>query len=350
MPVLRGKRVSEMNPLYVGIVSIALIAAAILLATNSGGIYRALSARSYTAVFSEAGGMRSGDEVRIGGVALGKVSSVELDGARVVATFTVENGPRIGQDSRAAVKTATPLGTKFLDIEPMGTGEMEAGSEFPIERTTSAYDVQQLIERLTRTTEEVDLDQLAGALDTVSDTFQDTPAPLAGAVQGLGRLSQTIATRDESLRGLLANANGVTGILAQRSSQITTLMSDGNQLLAELYQRRDDIQSLLVNLTSVLNQLNGVVDDNREQILPALDELNRAVGILASNQRSLGATIEGLRTYVTSLGEAIASGPWFYALVPNLAPTNLAQQTLPSLLDSATPPGLTAPAEGDQPR
>ncbi|MEU7812256.1 MCE family protein [Pseudonocardia sp. NPDC049154] len=350
MPVLGGKRISERNPLHVGIVAILLIAAAILLATNSGAIYRSITARSYTAVFAEAGGMRSGDEVRVGGVALGKVSDVRLDGDRVVATFTVENGPRIGQDSRAAVKTATPLGTKFLDIQPAGPGEMEAGSEFPLERTLSAYDVQELLEKLTRTTEEIDINQLAGALDTVSDTFQDTPEPLANAVSGLGRLSETIATRDESLRELLAGANGVTGILAERSGQITTLMTDGNQLLEELYQRRADIQSLLANLTAVLNQLNGVVDDNREQIRPALDELNRAVGILAANQRSLGAVIEGLRTYATSLGEAIASGPWFYALVPNLVPTNLAQQTLPSLLDSATPPGLTAPAEGEQPR
>ena len=346
MPVLKS-RFEEMNLLRIGFVALAVLVVALLVGLNSGTLYRQIVSTSYSAYFREAAGLRSGDEVRVGGVVVGKVDDVVLRGNKVEAYFTVFDDAALGATTGASIKTATALGSKYIAVLPGGPGQLDGDVPIPLDRTSSPYDVQELLERLTRTTQELDVDQLADALNTVSDTFTDTPPALRGTVEGLGRLSRTIASRDIQLQTLLGNARGVTDILAQRSGNITTLITDGNALLEELYARRDTIRSLLINTNNVVNEFGGVVRDNQAQIGPALEELERVLDLLNENDRNLTASIEGLRTYVGSLGEAIGSGPWFFALVPNLAPTNLAQQTLPSLLNTATTPGV--PLDGRAP-
>lgn len=350
MPVLSRQRFSERSPLRVGIVAIVVVVLAIGFSLNSGAIYRGIVARSYTAVFTEAGGLQTGDEVRLGGVVVGKVSSIHLDHGQVIASFTVEGEGRIGDATRASIKTATPLGTKFLAVQPAGGGELESGARIPVDRTSSPYDLQDILNQLADTTGRIDLPRLGKSLEVVSQTFQNTPPELHGALDGLSRLSQSLASRDVALRDLLSNANGVTGVLAQRSTQLATLMTDGNQLLAELYRRRDTIHSLLINITATLDQLKGVVNDNRAQIGPAMDELRSTLDLLNRNDKNLAAAIEGLRTYAGGLGEAVASGPWFFALVPNLAPTNLVQQNLPSVVNALTPASPSVGSVVDPPK
>lgn len=352
MPVLTPRRFEEMNLLKIGVIALVVAVVAIATALNSGFLYRQITSGSYSAQFTEAAGLKSGDEVRLAGVVVGKVDAVELAGKAVDVSFTVFNGSTLGETTGASIKTATVLGAKFLDVHPAGPGRLSDGAQIPLDRTSSPYDVQELLDTLTRKTEELDVDRVAESFNTVADTFADTPPELRSALEGLGRLSQTISSRDAELQELLSHTASVSGVLAERSSDITTLVSDGNLLLEELRARREVIRSLVLNVTGTVQQLEGLVQDNQDQLRPMLDELEKTLDLLRANDRNLAAAITGLDTYAGSLGEAISSGPWFFALVPNLAPTNLAQQNLPSVLDQASPvspalPGTQgAPQEG----
>jgi phospholipid/cholesterol/gamma-HCH transport system substrate-binding protein len=156
----------------------------------------------------------------------------------------------------------------------------------------------------------------------VSDTLANTPAPLRATLTGLNRLSRTLASRDAALRELLEHANSVTGVLAHRGSDLVTLVSDGNQLVAALNARRAVIQELLINVTATITQLDGLVRDNQRQLGPALDGLRDVLALLTRNDKNVAAAIHGLNTYAGSLGEAVGGGPWFFASVQNLPPTN----------------------------
>jgi len=322
----------EKNPVKVAVVALVAILALIALALNSGSIYRSLTSTGYVAEFSEAGGILSGDEVRVGGLRVGTVTDIQLVGSHVEVSFVIDDDTNLGAATSAAIGTASPLGKKFLSLAPSGAGELRGGSHIPLDRTKAPYDITKALQTLSSTTEQIDTAQLARSLDTVAQTFQNTPDTLRTALQGVSRLSATVATRDEALRGLLAKANGVTMVLAQRNEQVMTLLSDGNSLLAELYQKRDDLHMLLVQVTSVMNQLKGLAQDNQKQLSPALDQLSGVLDLLNSNQDNINKTIANLQVYATSLGEAVAGGPYFYAVVENLVPTNLAP-LLPQILE-----------------
>ncbi|HZC41708.1 MAG TPA: MCE family protein, partial [Streptosporangiaceae bacterium] len=172
--------------------------------------------------------------------------------------------------------------------------------------------------------------QLARSFDTISSAFATAPPELRGTLNGVRRLSETIASRDAALSRLLAHAGAVTGVLAARSQQIRTLITDGDKLLATLYQRRAEIHLLLVNVTAVVDQLKGLSTDNQQRLGPALHQLQGVLALLDKNASNITAAIAGLRRYAGSLGEVVGGGPWFYAYVQNIVPTNLVP-VVPSL-------------------
>ena len=78
----------ERNPVVVGAISLAVVAALILAAFNAQNLPIIGGGDVYYAAFKEAGGLKANDEVRIAGVRVGKVEKVELDGDHVKVTLT----------------------------------------------------------------------------------------------------------------------------------------------------------------------------------------------------------------------------------------------------------------------
>lgn len=343
MPVL-SKRFAERNPVTLGIVGLVVVALLVVGSLGSAGLYRALTSEEYSARFAEAGGLIVGDRVRLSGLEVGEVTGIRLEDGAVTVDFSVDGGD-LGDRTRASIKTATVLGKKFLQVYPEGDGELADGV-IPLARTDAPYDVQDQLQTLTTEVAQTDVPQLADSLDALSETFADTPERLRVALDGVSRISQTIASRDEALRGLLESANGVTDLLAQRSGEITRLVADGELLLAELSPRRDAIRALIVNTTATVDELDALAGENREQLRPALDELRQVTDLLIRNEKNITASIEGLRNYAGSLGEAVSGGPWFYGYVPNLTTSNLSQQTFASILDQL-PPTQAAPGTSE---
>lgn len=327
MPGIRMRRsFGEMSPVRIGIVGLAGLLVLALLALNSGTIIRHFTQTTYHAEFADAGGLTPGNSVVVGGLTMGTVKDVQLKGDHVDVTFTLRHGGTIGKDSGASVSTATLLGTKELEVEPNGPGSLAAGSTIPESRTQSPYDLNQILTTLTNKASSINAGQVAHAFNTIATTLKNSPPELRSALSGVRKLSQTIASRDAELTSLLSSASNVTGLLATRSQQINILINDGNQLMNTLYERRAEIRDLLVNVTAVVDQLKGLSQDNQQKIGPALNQLQGVVNLLNDNATNLTKTIDGMGRFTIGLGEIVGSGPWFYAYVANIVPTNLAPQ------------------------
>lgn len=315
----RLKPMSERNPIAVCLVGLVLLA---LLGT---AVYRADDlpllggGTTYTAEFTEAAGLRSGNEVRVAGVKVGEVSDVVLDGAKVKVSFEVKD-TWVGNASRAAISIRTLLGEKYLALDPLGSGPQDPHEHIPTSRTTSPYDVTQAFTGLGRTFEEIDSAKLAESFRAVSDTFADTPAEVRGAARGLSKLSRTISSRDTELAGLLRGSKKLTRTLKGQRDEFTTLLTDGNLLLAEVRARRGAIHQLLTGTRDLGRELTGVVDDNNAQLGPTLRALDRVTGVLARNRERLDAALAVVGPYYRLIGNTLGNGRWFDSYLCGLVP------------------------------
>jgi phospholipid/cholesterol/gamma-HCH transport system substrate-binding protein len=328
---LPRRRRRERNPLLLGVLSLVLAAAGLLAAFNADRLPLIGGGSTYAAAFTEAAGLRPGDEVRVAGVKVGKVTAVGLDRDHVRVRFRIKDA-WLGDQTAAAIKIKTLLGSKYLALEPAGDRALARGGEIPLSRTTSPYDVLEAFAGLTRTVDAIDTGQLAKSFETLAATFRGTPEEVRGSLRGLSALSRTVASRDALLRQLLSRTKTVTAVLAARSGDLTTLVADANRLLTEVRNRRAVISALLADTSALAIQLSGLVADNRARLRPALSELHGVLDVLRRNQANLDRSLALLAPFVRVFANTVGNGRWFDTYLQNLVvpgPVTVAQPRRP---------------------
>lgn len=339
---------SERNQLVIGAVGLAVTVGVVLGSLNYDRL-PFLQGNEYSAYFAEAGGLKTGEGVQVSGFEVGDVKSIELDGSRALVTFTVAKDIRLGDRTEAAIKTKGLLGTKMVEVTPRGEGRLE--SPIPVDRTTSPYQLPDALGDLATTISGLNTDQLSDSLRVLADTFAETPPQLRVAVDNVARFSQTLNERDAELRNLLGNADKATTVLAERSDQIVSLVSNSNALLAELRNQSAALDQISGSISVLSEQLLGFIGENRETLRPALDKLNGVLTILDNRKERLQKSIHLLQQYSMSLGESVASGPFFKTYVANLLPGQFLQPFIDAAFsDLGVDPNVLLPSERTDPQ
>ncbi|GAA1927885.1 MCE family protein [Nocardioides hwasunensis] len=310
----------ERNPVVVGAVSIVVLVMLLVAAFRADDLPVIGGGDTYHAMFSEAGGLRVDDEVRIAGVRVGQVDDIELADDQVRVSFTIDESAAFGPDTRAAIKVKTILGSMFLALEPAGGGQLARGATIPVAHTSSPFDVVEAFEGLASTTEQIDTDQLAESLTTLADLTRNTPEEFKGALDGLSRLSANVAAKDEQLEGLLVNLERVSTVLDERDEDIIALMKDSDVLFRALVARRDAVHELLVSTSQLSRELTTLIRQSRADLAPALAHLENVVAVLNKNEDNLDSSLRLMAPFYRVFANTLGTGPWFDTWIANFPP------------------------------
>lgn len=310
----------ERNPIPIGAIGLSVLSVLMVVAFNVESLPLIGGGDRFHASFSEAAGLKPRDHVRVAGVKVGEVESVELEGAHVRVDFRVEPDVELGAETRAEIRIATILGQKYVALYPEGEEPLPSGSEIPLSRTDAPYSVIDAFSGLTTRVQEIDSERLGKAFDTLATTFEDAPEEVRDSLRGLTRLSKTISSRNQKLSELLSHAESVSQVLAERNKEFVTLIRDADLLLRELDRRQELIHQLLVNTVRLSNQLTALVEENEEQLEPALQRLEDVVDILRRNEEKIRKSMELLAPFVREFTDTLGSGRWFDTYLQNVAP------------------------------
>ena len=151
----------ERNPVPIGVIGIVAILLLLILSFNANALPFIGGGTTYHADFADGGGLKSGDDVRIAGVKVGKVTGITLQGAMVRVALQVNTSAKIGDQSRADIKIKTLLGQKYVALSPAGTSTLHG--DIPLSRTSSPLDVTQAFIGLGQRVGDIDTKQLATA-------------------------------------------------------------------------------------------------------------------------------------------------------------------------------------------
>jgi phospholipid/cholesterol/gamma-HCH transport system substrate-binding protein len=310
----------ERNPVVIGAISLAVVAGLILAAFNAQHLPIIGGGDVYSAAFAEAGGLKANDEVRVAGVRVGKVEKVELEGDHVKVTFRIEDAADFGPETRANIKVKTLLGAMYLSLDPAGSGQLKPGSEIPVERTSSPYDVVKAFSGLAETSERIDTDQLAESLTTLADLTRNTPEEFRAALDGVSRLSSNISAKNSQINELLGNLQNVAEVLDARDQDIIGLMRDSDVLFRALVKRRQAVHRLLVSTSTLSTELTRLVRQSREDLKPALTHLDSVVDVLNKNEDNLDNSLRLMAPFYRVFANTLGNGPWFDTYIQNMPP------------------------------
>jgi phospholipid/cholesterol/gamma-HCH transport system substrate-binding protein len=312
------RRYTETQLLRLGAITLVVMLVVMAAAFNLSK-FPGFGGDTYRAYFADASGLHKGNIVQVGGIRAGRVQDVQLKDGKVLVTFEVDHGVEFGQDSRASVEVLNLLGEKYLDLVPAGDGQLDQDTPIPVDRTSSSYDIVGVFGDLTKTTEQIDTHQLDQALSVVSDTVDHAAPEIRASFDGIARLSESVASRNDQIQALFHSSQGVSRLLADRSKDIVDLMQHSSLVFQEVERRKAAIHRLLVNARQLALQLRGIAEDNQAQINPALKQVDDLLSLLNSKDKELKATLDALGPYASILGNIIGTGPWFDAYAVNLA-------------------------------
>lgn len=252
---------------------------------NYVGLDRLLLGSGYEvqAEFADSGGIFVNAEVTYRGVAVGRVSGLDLTADGVSVALTIDpDAPDIPADTRAVVTDRSAVGEQYVDLIPDGAGEpyLEDGSVIPTSRTGIPVPVEELL---------LNLDRLVGSVDTehLRTLVEELGVAFTGAGEDLTRLIDNgdllLQRAQESLPEtiqLIIDGRTVLDTQLEAGSSIQTFSEQLRVFTDQLRASDPDIRSLLVNAPAAGESISGLLDQagvGLSSLVTNLDIVNKTV-------------------------------------------------------------------------
>ncbi|GAC58132.1 Mce family protein [Gordonia hirsuta DSM 44140 = NBRC 16056] len=225
----------------------------------------------YTALFTDVSGLYAGDSVRVAGVAVGKIESVELDGGTAQVRFSAQADRPLDATTRIAVRYQNLVGQRYLEVirTPDATARQDPSEPIPTTRTVPSFDVTELFNGIAPLIGEIDpaiLNKFAG---NVGLLLQGDGRGLGPAADAVDEIVSLVKRRDVVLLGLVDNISTLAEQIEGRSGRVAELVTQLNSSIMQFTTRiATVIESLdygdrvLVPLVDLVETLQGSYDSN----------------------------------------------------------------------------------------
>lgn len=272
---------------------VAIVVAAMIVITQT--MVAPVSGRqsTYSALFNDASGLYEGNSVRLAGVAVGKVTSVEVDGALAKVSFTAQDSHAPEDNSKVAIRYQNLIGQRYLEVvrNDGAKGRQKQTQTIPPDRTISSFDITELFNGVAPLINEIDPEELNKFARNMQLVLQGDSAGLGPALQSISKIATFASNRDQVIGQMVGNMNTVASELSGRSGQVAKLMAQLNATVVKftgdigmVQESLDEGDRVLVPFVDVLETLVGALDNNRAaleglagRLVPATPEIIDAI-------------------------------------------------------------------------
>jgi phospholipid/cholesterol/gamma-HCH transport system substrate-binding protein len=331
MSLLPSRSFRDMNPYAVGLVSVGVIGVLVGIAFMAGLLHLFDDTYQVRAVFTDASGLRGGDEVRVAGVKAGRVSGMEVDRqhGHVIVTMEVDSGVDLGPDTEAEIALATLLGAKYVRLagdvrEPYLASVDRDERTIPIERTRTPFDLFEVAGTGTRVIERTDNEKLNLFINQLADVTDGRQEGIAQLVRGIDDVASAVNEREDELRSLLEHADRLTRLLAEKDRTLVALIDQSRGILRLLADRRTELEAALAGGGQMAQELARLISDNEGRLQSILDDLSPTLALLDRRNAELNTTLAVAGPAQLLQARTGVHGPWADIFVRALGPDVLA--------------------------
>jgi phospholipid/cholesterol/gamma-HCH transport system substrate-binding protein len=231
MPKTRSLAWSELKIGVMAVVAVALTALLVIAVGGASGF--AWERYELKTSFADVQGLKSGAIVRIAGVEVGKVTSVELSGAGVEVGLSIkkENRSRVTSNSRASIGSMSLLGEPLIDVSAASTGT-------PLKDGDSIQSVKPPV-------------QFNDVAASANDGIVTATALLKDIRAGKGTVGKLFTDEAlyKELNAFVESANAVTASINHGRGTLGKLTNDPRAY--------DELNASLANLRQVTDRINA---------------------------------------------------------------------------------------------
>jgi phospholipid/cholesterol/gamma-HCH transport system substrate-binding protein len=274
------------------------------------------SQTEYKAVFSSASELAKGNQVRIAGVVVGKVTKVEFyhrDHARV--TFKVDKDVPLTQDSRANIRFLNLIGDRYMSLSEgeRGAQRLHSGATLPMSRTTPALNLTALFngfQPLFQALRPEDVNKLSLNLVRV---LQGEGGTVQELLANTASLTNSLADRDQLIGEVITNLSTLMATVDDHHQELNDLVISLRSWFGDLAKDRKVIGSSLKNISELTETVADLLTRSRPLLKKDVAQLRRLFTILAKpeNKQYLALTLDKLPKMLSKQTRIGVFGSWY---------------------------------------
>ncbi|MET8776732.1 MCE family protein [Nocardia sp. NPDC050713] len=286
---------------------------AVVLALVLTAIERPVSGdtQAHDALFTDANGLKVGDDVRMYGVQVGKVEKISLDGVKAKVHLTVKTATPIYDNSTLAIRYQNLTGQRYIDLQqqPNPGVRLPANAVIGADMTVPSFDVTSLFNGLKPVLATLSPEAVNQFTESMLAVIEGDGTGIGPAMEAIGKLSQYVGDRQQ-----------VIGQLVKNMSDIADRVGGRVHYLVPLLARLSDVfQSLQANI-------GGLADFamSAPAVLGPLDRLLATLGLDPRSGQDIDAMIRGLFPDPQQAVEVFGRLPGLLQSVDNALPRTVA--------------------------
>jgi phospholipid/cholesterol/gamma-HCH transport system substrate-binding protein len=268
--------------------------AAALVAMAAAGAYLVWPSRAGQQVvgyFTSAVGLYPGDDVRIVGVPVGTVDSIEPRASDVKITMTVKNGVKVPADAKALIIAPNLVSARFIQLTPAYTGGavMADGAQIGLDRTAVPVEWDEVKEQLTQLSAQLGPQQgsmqgpLSAFVDQAADTFDGNGDSFRQALRELSQTAGRLGDSRTDLFGTIRNLQVLVNALSNSNEQIVQFSSHVASVSQVLADSSSGLDHTLGTLNQALSDVRGFLNQNNQALIGQISKLTEFTQVLTEH-------------------------------------------------------------------
>jgi phospholipid/cholesterol/gamma-HCH transport system substrate-binding protein len=278
-------------------------------------------------MFTNVGGLRPGDDVRAAGVRVGRVESVDLQGAQARITFTVTNEQPLTSATHLTLRFQSLLGQRYVALVKENgviasgahsAGALADGSTIPVSRTDPGFDLTALLngfEPLFATLKPAEVNQLA---ESIAAVLQGQGGTIESLMGNTASLTNRLADDGKIIDTILASLTPVLEDVAGRGERVDSTIEDLRSLLTKLDEEHKRIGKSIDGVSELSNAAADLVSEVRKPLHHDIHTLREFGRISVEQRAAINALLRYLPVGTYAFARPFSSGAWLNIYICNL--------------------------------
>jgi phospholipid/cholesterol/gamma-HCH transport system substrate-binding protein len=298
-----------------------------------GGIYLIWPGRAGHKVigyFPSAVGLYPGDTVRIVGVPVGTIESIEPQPQAVKITMSVKDGVKIPADAHAVIMAPNIVAARFIQLAPAYTSGpvMADGAIIGLDRTAVPVEWDEVKSELTKLSTSLGPQTptmqgpLSAFVNQAADTFDGNGDSFRQALRELSQTAGRLGDSRTDLFGTVKNLQILIDALSKSNEQIVQFSGHLASVSQVLADSSTNLDNTLGTLNHALSDVRGFLADNNSVLITQIDKLSQFTKLFADQhddvEQILHVTPNGLANFYNIYDPAQGTATGLLSL-PNFA-------------------------------
>ncbi len=296
------------------VVAALAVIAVVLVTRVAGGSDR----NTLSATFPSTISLYEGAKVKVLGVQVGEVTSIEVEGTVVNVEMEYDEDVALPADVHALIVPPSIVGDRFIQLAPAYESgpKLEDGANLSIERTAVPLELDDVYRNLDSFTAALGPDG-ANKNGALSRLIRAGAANLSGngrlfnkAIRELSGALDTLAASSGDFSGTIDNLASLNHTLAGKDSEIRSLVRNLATISATLNGQRSDLRSSVTSLNTALEAVGKFTRDNKGELTETISRLTSVTSTLASETDALTELADLAPVGIVSLGNIYQPRNW----------------------------------------